>query len=214
MFKALRTFLCAVAAVCFLLPASAQTSTANVFGTITDATGAAIGKATVTITQTDTNATRTVVSKRDGTYRADFLPIGPYTIQVSAPGFKMLDRTGIVLTVGQEADLSLALQVGGTGETVEVTSDVPLVNLGNSTIGRTVSNVEVDNLPLVNRDTYQLLNLTPGVQNGQRPLQLWRAGAEHARLPGASRLRQRLHRRPHRPGGLLSRRRPQHDRHP
>jgi len=146
------------------LAASAQVSTSNIFGTVTDSTGAVIPKATITLTQTDTNLVRTLVAKSDGAYRADFLPVGPYNVKVSAPGFKTLQRTGIVLTVMQDADVNLTLEVGAVSETVEVTSDVPLVNLGNSTLGRTVNNVEVDNLPLVSRDTYQLLNLTPGVQ--------------------------------------------------
>src|SRR5665213_500935 len=65
----------------------------------------------------------------------------------------------------QDAELSLQLEVGETNETVNVTADVPLVNLGNATLGRTVSNVEIENLPLVGRDVYQLLSLTPGVQH-------------------------------------------------
>ena len=163
MFKLSRAVFCILLASVSVL-AYAQTSTSNIFGNVTDPTGAAIPKATVTITQTDTNVVRTTTTKDDGSYRADFLPVGPYKLTVAAPGFKTLDRSGIVLTVMQDANVNLTLAIGETSETVEVTSDVPLVNLGNSTLGRTVSNVEVDNLPLVNRNVYQLLNLTPGVQ--------------------------------------------------
>ena len=83
----------------------------------------------------------------------------------SAPSFKTLERTGITLTVTEEAHLDLQLSAGGESTTVEVTADVPLLNTGNSTLGRTVSNVEIDNLPLVDRNVYTLLDLTPGVQN-------------------------------------------------
>jgi len=144
--------------------ARAQLSTATMFGTVTDSTGAAIPNAKATLVQTDTNFTRTFVTRNDGSYREEFLPIGPYKITVESPGFKTLNRNGIVLSVMQDAELSLALEIGSTEQTVTVTEDVPLVNLGSAALGRTISNVEIDNLPLVGRNTYQLLSLTPGVQ--------------------------------------------------
>ena len=145
--------------------AQAQLSTATMFGTVTDSTGAAVPGATVAITQTDTQTTRTLKTGTDGSYRADFLPVGAYKVSVSSPGFKTLERTGITLTVTEEAHVDLQLSAGGEATTVEVTADVPLLNTGNSTLGRTVSNVEIDNLPLVDRNVYTLLDLTPGVQN-------------------------------------------------
>ncbi len=145
--------------------AHAQLSTAGMFGTVTDATGAAIPNAQVVLTQTDTGFTRTVTAKSNGEYRADFLPVGPYKLTISAPGFQKLDRSGITLTVTEQAKLDLELKPGSQGETVEVTGEVPLLNAENSTLGRTVSNVEIDNLPLVDRNVYALLDLTPGVQN-------------------------------------------------
>ena len=142
----------------------AQLSTATLFGTITDATGAAIPNATITLTQTETNFTRTATTKGEGSYREEFLPTGPYKVTVSAPGFKTLQRAGVVLSVMQDAALNLTLENGTATETVNVTSDVPLINTGDATLGRTVSNVEIENLPLVGRNVYQLLSLTPGVQ--------------------------------------------------
>ncbi len=146
-------------------PLHAQMSTATFFGTITDPNGAAVAGATVTIKQTDTQFVRTVVTGSSGEYRADFLPIGPYAVTVEAKGFKTLDRAGLTLTVTEEAQLDLTLTVGGTEQTVQVTAEVPLLDTGNSTLGRTVSNKEIDNLPLVDRNVYTLLDLTPGVQN-------------------------------------------------
>ena len=143
----------------------AQLSTATMFGTVTDPAGAAIPKASVTLTQTDTGFVRTVVTNESGGYRADFLPIGPYKVTVTATGFKKLERAGITLTVTEEAHLDLAVTVGGSEQTIEVTAEIPLLNTGNSTLGRTISNVEIDNLPLVDRNVYTLLDLTPGVQN-------------------------------------------------
>jgi outer membrane receptor protein involved in Fe transport len=158
------SMLAVVLLLCGSLPASAQLSTATIFGTVTDTTGAVVPGATITLVQTDTNFMRVATTKSDGSYREEFLPVGPYQVKVDAPGFKTLERTGIVLAVMQDAELTLKLEVGSATETVNVTADIPLVNLGNATLGQTVSNVEIDNLPLVGRNTYQLLNLTPGVQ--------------------------------------------------
>jgi hypothetical protein len=159
-----QAFLLALALVSVPIAANAQLSTATLFGTITDATGAVVPNATVTATQTDTNFARMTTTKNDGSYRDEFLPIGPYTVTITARGFKTMERRGIVLAVGQVAELSLLLENGTTTETIDVTADVPLVNTGNATIGRVVSNVEIDNLPLVGRNVYQLFSLTPGVQ--------------------------------------------------
>lgn len=155
-----------LAAVCALaVPAHAQLSTATLFGTVTDANGGAIPGATVTIVQTQTNFTRVDKTGGDGSYREDLLPVGPYKITIEAQGFKTLEQSGVVLSVMQNAELSPKLQVGSSAESIDVTADVPLVNVGNSTIGNTVSNVEIDNLPLVNRDVNRLLQLVPGVQS-------------------------------------------------
>jgi hypothetical protein len=147
------------------ITASAQLSTASLSGTITDKNGATLQNAKITLTQTDTNFTRNATSKADGTYHEEFLPIGPYKVSVAAAGFKTLNRSGVVLAVMQEATLDLTLEIGGQTETVNVTGDVPLVNLTDSILGSTISNSQIDNLPLVNRDAMQLLTLTPGVQN-------------------------------------------------
>jgi hypothetical protein len=146
---------------------SAQLSTATMFGTVVDADGAAVPNATVTLLQTQTNFTRTFTTKSDGTYHEEFLPVGPYKISVRAPGFKSLERTGVELSVMENAQLNLTVTAGGGSETVDVTADTPLVNIGNSTLGNTVDNRQIDNLPLINRQVTQLLNLVPGVQSVQ-----------------------------------------------
>jgi outer membrane receptor protein involved in Fe transport len=146
-------------------PASAQLVTATLFGTVSDSTGAVVPKATVVLTQTDTNFTRQTVTNDRGEYRAEFLPVGPYTAKVDATGFKQLVQSGIVLAATQDAALDFSLQVGTESSVIDVTAEVPLVNMGNSTLGASIDSREIDNLPLVNRDAYQLLNMAPGVQN-------------------------------------------------
>lgn len=164
-----RAFLIFLTAALYLLigPAhsAAQLSTATAFGNITDSTGAAVPGATIVFTQIQTNFTRTATTDSQGEYRAEFLPLGPYAVKVSAPGFTEVVRKGIVLSGAEVVALNYALKVGSQNTVVTVTETVPLVNTANSVLGRTISNEEVDNLPLVSRDAYQLLNLTAGVQN-------------------------------------------------
>lgn len=145
--------------------AKAQLSTASLSGIVADPTGAVVPNAKITLTETDTNFVRVTTSKEDGSFHEEFLPVGPYKVSVSAANFKTLQRSGIVLSVMQNATLDLRMEIGGQSETVSVTADVPLVNLSNSTLGTTVSNEQIDNLPLISRDTYALLSLTPGVQS-------------------------------------------------
>jgi len=167
------TILLAALAVAVLLfgglpRAGAQLSTATMFGTVVDPSGAVIPNATLTFTQTQTNFARQTTTNGQGQYRAEFLPVGPYSVKVSAAGFKQLVQTGIVLAAAQEAALDFTLQLGSETTQVTVSAEVPLVNAGNSTLGSSIDNRAVDNLPLVNRDAMQLVNITPGVQNEQQ----------------------------------------------
>ena len=163
----IRNVILVLTAATLTLAANAQLSTANLSGTVTDQTGAVVPNAQIVLTQTGTNFSRSSVTKQDGTFHEEFLPVGPYKIQVTAPGFKKLERSGIVLSVMQNAVVDLSLELGGTSETVNVAADVPLVNSSDSTLGSSVSNEQIDNLPLVGRNVYDLLSLTPGVQNVQ-----------------------------------------------
>jgi outer membrane receptor protein involved in Fe transport len=161
----LRAVCCFVLFCAASISALAQLSTASASGNVTDSMGAEIPGATIVFTQTQTNFTRTTKTNGQGEYRADFLPVGPYTVRVDSQGFKETVQSGIVLTVTQQATLNFSLQPGTQTAVVEVTSQVPLINSQDSVLGRTVDNREIENLPLVGRNVYDLLNLTPGVQN-------------------------------------------------
>src|SRR5437899_2771535 len=150
----------------------AQITSATLVGTVSDSTGAVIPNAQVTAINVDTNLKHTVQSNGDGAYRLEFLPVGSYKLEVSASGFKAYTRSGIVLEVSQIAQADVTLQIGKTGETVEVTDALPLINVTNPEIGRTVQNQEISQLPLVNRDVYKLLDLTPGVQRNESSIVL------------------------------------------
>ncbi|MGB6431449.1 MAG: carboxypeptidase regulatory-like domain-containing protein [Candidatus Acidiferrales bacterium] len=146
-------------------PSVAQITTATVVGTVTDNTGAVVGNAQVTITNPDTDFTRATPTNSSGQYRFELLPIGNYVLDVTASGFKKFVQQGIVLTVNQVATVDVTLAIGSISETVNVTGAAPTVNTSNAEIGTTVNNGEVENLPIVNRNVYTLLALTPGVQS-------------------------------------------------
>jgi hypothetical protein len=146
---------------------NAQVTTSSIFGKVTDATGALIPGGEVTATQLETNFTRTAVTDEVGQYTINFLPLGRYRVEVSLPGFKKFMQTGVVLEVNRNARVDAVLQVGNVTEEVSITADAPLVNTADASIGRTVDNKEIVNLPLVNRDLYSLLTLTPGVDNAE-----------------------------------------------
>ena len=159
-------------AVLVLLTASAQITTTTMTGIITDTTGAAVPNAQVTATNTGTSFSRTVLTNSQGEYRIEFLPVGSYTVDVNATGFKKFVRSGVVLQINESARVDAVLQVGGVNETVTVTSDAPLVTTDNASIGRTVENAEITDLPIVNRNVYTLLTLTPGVDSSANSIVL------------------------------------------
>jgi Carboxypeptidase regulatory-like domain/TonB dependent receptor len=157
----------AVLALLLAIPftATAQVTTATVVGTITDPGGSIMPGAEVTARNVDTGLTRTVKSADDGTYRLEFLPVGHYVLEVTAAGFKKAFVSDITLQVNDTARVDIPLTVGQVTETVTVTEAMPLVNTSTSEIGRTIQSAEITALPLVERNVYTLLDLTPGVQS-------------------------------------------------
>jgi len=141
-----------------------QLTTATLSGEVQDNTGALVPKAHITVVNTDTGFTQSTDSNDRGAWRIDLLPVGGYRLTIKAEGFKSFAQAGIVLSLGQFATVNAALQIGDTSETISITSDVPLVNVSNSVVGATVQNSEIVNLPIVNRNVYDLLTLVPGVQ--------------------------------------------------
>ncbi len=149
-------------AVCFLLglvshaPAWAQSQALNgqIEGRITDASGAVVAGATVTITNTETGTKRTVTTNADGLYVAPLLPLGTYQVEIDANGFKRLRRDGITLTTGQTATVSAALETGGASDVVIVSGDAPIADAGKIDLGRVLNEREIKNIPLVSRNIY------------------------------------------------------------
>jgi len=140
-----------------------QVTTASISGIVTDSTGAVVPGAEVTVSQLETNYERSTVGDETGHFLINFLPLGTYRIDVVTGGFKKFSRTGIVLDIDRKARVDPVLEVGGLSEALSITADAPQINTSDASIGRTVSNKEIVSLPLVNRDLYSLLLLTPGV---------------------------------------------------
>jgi len=143
----------------------AQVTSSSILGTVTDQSGAVIPNAKVTVTDVDRGMTKTAVTSGTGAYRVDFLLTGNYKVSVSAPGFKTFVQSGISLDAGVPASVNAQLSPGAVSEVVQVTSDVPLVETSTAEVGTTVNRQEMTDLPLVNRNAYTLLDLTPGVQS-------------------------------------------------
>jgi hypothetical protein len=145
--------------------AFAQSTTATILGYVRDGSGAAVVGAPINVVNTETNVTRAAKSDSEGAYQVLFLPIGTYRVEVSAPGFKKFERTGIVLDVNRNARIDAVLEVGQLTESVEVQAEAPLVETKVPVLGLTVTNQEIETLPLVDRDIYSLLSLTAGVDS-------------------------------------------------
>ncbi len=142
----------------------AQVTTATILGTVADRTGAVVPGVTVTAVNTATNFSRSAATDEYGQYAIRFLPTGVYRVEVDSKSFKKFVQTGVILDINRSARVDPVLDLGTISESVSVTSDAPLVNTSDAGIGRTVDNAEIVNMPLVNRDVYALLNLTPGVE--------------------------------------------------
>src|ERR1041385_6642799 len=117
----------------------AQT-TAQISGTVKDASGAVLPGVEVTATQTATGLMRTTVSNETGAYVLPNLPVGPYKLQAALPGFRTFEQTGIVLQVDANPVLNITLQVGQVSETVEVQADAALVETRSTGIGQVMKN--------------------------------------------------------------------------
>ena len=142
-----------------------QVTSATIVGTITDPSGASTPGAQVTARNVDTGLTRSVTSGDDGSYRLEFLPVGHYALEVTTAGFKKAYLSDIVLQVNDTARVDVSLTVGQVTESVTVTEAAPQINTSTAEIGRTIQSAEITSLPLVERNVYTLLDLTPGVQS-------------------------------------------------
>jgi outer membrane receptor protein involved in Fe transport len=142
---------------------SAQ-QTAQITGTVTDASGAVIPGAQVVIVNDATSIQTTATSDDAGNYRALFLPPGTYSINISRNGFRPMSRTGVALQVAQAVQLNFQLQVGDVAQTVDVVETAPLLDTSASAMGGVVSSEKIANLPMKGRNSNAFMMLEPGVR--------------------------------------------------
>jgi hypothetical protein len=161
------TAVCLMVTTCLWIPSLlfAQGTGGRILGRIADPTGAVLGSVKVTATNDATGVSRSAQSNSGGDYGFPDLPVGTYTLIFELTGFKKDVRKGIALDVNQVITLNMTMQLGAAQEVIDVTSEAPLVDTTSTQLGAVVNNRSVNELPLNARDTYQFLQLQPGVQS-------------------------------------------------
>ena len=137
----------------------AQATTAQVSGTVKDQSGAVLPGVEVTVTQTATGGKRSTVTNETGNYVLASLPLGPYMLEASLPGFKAYVQTGIVLQVDASPTINVVLQIGQVSDQVEVQANASQVETRTTAIGQVVTNQQVAEMPLNGRDAHELIFL-------------------------------------------------------
>jgi hypothetical protein len=167
--KCLKLFLSAI----FLLVVSlsgnllAQTVTATLSGTVTDANSAVVQGATVTVTSTATGLSKTVVTNDEGRYVVTFLQPDTYNIKVEKQGFAEENVANVKLEIGASASLNITLRVSGAAAEVTIEGDtVPLLQTESSALETTIENKLVEDLPSGERSVLAFINLVPGAIDG------------------------------------------------
>jgi hypothetical protein len=145
------------------IPAVAQLPTATILGDAKDASGGVLPGVTVTVVNVETGRTRVVKTGDDGSYRVLELPVGNYEVKAEHAGFKSIDRKGILLEVTQQAVINLDFQVGAAEQQVVVNEEAPMINTQDATLGGTVNETKMTELPLNGRNYIDLARLQPGV---------------------------------------------------
>src|SRR5712672_1301728 len=144
-------------------PVFSQSTTGRILGEVRDQSGAALAGASVTVTDVQRATKRTVAADESGAYVVSNLTPSVYTVRAEAKGFKTVERPNVTVEVATDVTVDVALPPGNVTETIVVTDEVPLVNTTSSTLGGTLSNKEINDLPLNGRNYENLLQLRPGV---------------------------------------------------
>src|SRR6202140_103608 len=156
-----------VVALCFYLivtftpGAASQTTFGNITGTVSDASEGALEGAQVTLTNQETGAKLTQTTGSDGLYQFSNLLPGRYKIDVEKPGFKHTTQPDIVVEVQQTSNIKLTMQVGDVSQTVEVTSETPLLQTDNASLGQVIDQRKTNETPLNGRNVFNLITLSP-----------------------------------------------------
>src|SRR3984957_1937748 len=156
----------AIACLCLMCSTLlAQGTGGRIIGRVADSSGAVLANVKVTLANESTGITRESQTNGSGDYGFPEVPVGTYTLTFDLQGFKTSVGKGITVELNQIVTFNSTLQIGETKEVVEVSSEAPLVDTTSTQLGAVMDSRQVANLPLNSRDTYQLLQLQPGVMS-------------------------------------------------
>jgi len=161
--KALQLLVGAMGVLLLCLPLFAQGNFGRILGNVTDTSGGVISGATVTVIDKDRGVARTLTTDPAGEYSAPTLIPGTYTVRAEAKGFRTVERQNVEVGVGKEVRIDLTVQPGEQAQTITVTESIPLVETTNATLGGTLNNADINDMPLNGRNYQNLMSLRPGV---------------------------------------------------
>lgn len=157
------TLLTLLAVGSLTVTARGQAVTGSIVGNVTDAGGAAVAGAKVTIIEVNTGITHTATANEEGGYVVPYLPPGTYKVEVEREGFKKFVRDQVLLSTGSAVRVNTALEVGSITETVEVTAGAPLLQTESADVSQSFEAKKIRELPLNGRNFQSLISLIPGV---------------------------------------------------
>ena len=143
--------------------ALAQRTTGAIFGTVADDSGGVLPGVTVTLSSAAALGSPSTTTTASGTYRFPALSPGAYELTFSLTGFKSLHMTGIVVTVGNAAELNVVLGVADLTEAITVVADTPVINTSTTQINTTMNREWVENAPVPRNSLYDFINAAPGI---------------------------------------------------
>ena len=149
------------------IPAIAQVDRGAIVGTVTDPSGARISNAQITITSLDTSQSVHLTTDEEGSYNANLLKIGTYSVSATKQGFGKTVQASVNVAVNQSVRVDLMLKLGAASETVQVTGAAPLLQTESSSLGTVETERRISELPLNGRNFIQLAYLGPGANGGQ-----------------------------------------------
>jgi hypothetical protein len=161
--KAMRALCLSIGVLLVCIPAFSQGNQGRITGTITDQSGGVVASAIVTVKDVQRGLSRTLTTGDSGEYNAPNLLPGTYSVRAEAKGFRALEQQNILLEVGKEVRVDLSLQPGEVSQTITITEAPPMVETTNATLGGTLSNETINDLPLNGRNYINLLTLRPGM---------------------------------------------------
>ena len=159
-------FVFCFAAMLLSSPLAAQSTFGSISGTVTDASGAAVADAQVTLTSAATSAKQTFTTGPDGLYSFVNLNPGEYTLEVEKTGFKHFKRESVIVQVQQAVRIDVAMELGAVSQTVEVTAETPLLQPTNTSLGQVIDQRQTNEIPLNGRNVFTLITLSPAAVGG------------------------------------------------